>query len=152
MLKKHRENLEKLAAYLEALPEDYQDFDMSIFSGNNSEPTVNPCGSAACAVGHGPNAGIRPYADATWEAYACRVFGVELHGTGHFAHPGGQLWHWCFEGDWCDIDNSAKGAAWRIRYYLQAGQAPFEMDFFDPELRDQYYALKEAGQCPALSA
>lgn len=73
------------------------------------------CGTVACAVGHGPGAGIAPMADdCTWQRYAARVFGADrlmddiVHG-------------WCFDGAWTVLDNSPTGAAQRIVYMLQHG-------------------------------
>ena len=115
MLKRHRDNLEKLAAYLEALPSNYQDFDMLVFNEENSnEPVRQTCGTAACAIGHGLSAGIRASSkDCSWQAYAHRVFGTEGE---YIAH--GKLWDWCFTQEWQFYDNTPAGAALRIRAYL----------------------------------
>lgn len=63
-----RSNLEKLAAYLETLPVDYQHFSMrsyltkdgSYVSYPEEANTAIDCGTIACAVGHGPAAGSPP--------------------------------------------------------------------------------------------
>ena len=70
-----RKNLWRLAEYLDSLPEDYKRFDMYGFLGEDVGPypmyfddpiTIEyaktselPCGTVACAVGHGPTAGIK---------------------------------------------------------------------------------------------
>lgn len=61
-------NCQKLSAYLKTLPEDYVDFGMSGFIFPKDYDAlinyavhnggVHTCGTAACAVGHGPSAGI----------------------------------------------------------------------------------------------
>ncbi len=80
---RQRDNLAKLAAYLEALPADYDKFKMNTYntdaSGEEPDFSTRPvisCGSAACAIGHGPAAGIRVYDDRSWWGYATRVFGT----------------------------------------------------------------------------
>lgn len=122
MNKKHRDNLLKLAAYLEALPEDYGQFDMGYFNAevDDYNDTIDlplsdrkyDCGTVACAVGHGPAAGIRAYGDFNWGQYARRVFGTEV-GDDNFNYMFGACWE--------RFDNTAKGAAARIRTYVEAG-------------------------------
>lgn len=116
MRKSHRQNLEKLATYLEALPVDYEAFEMAYFNSEESEkPVAMACGAVACAVGHGINAGIpAKTSDYTWLDYAKRTFGVKL--DRHVAF--GSLWSWCFSSNWQYTDNTAQGAALRIRAYL----------------------------------
>jgi hypothetical protein len=78
------------------------------------------CGTIACAVGHGPGAGIMPtLADETWPNYAERVFGA-------FSDPAEDiLVHaWCFDGIWSEHDNTPEGAAKRIIYMLDHGGVP----------------------------
>ena len=86
MKKKHRDNLLKLADYLATLPDDYEQFDMTEYMAerdgtywealNIYERSKPVCGTVACAVGHGPAAGIRVYDDVDWSDYADRVFGI----------------------------------------------------------------------------
>lgn len=104
--KKQRANLDKLATYLESLPEDYQEFDMTQYYDDYSSETIPsevvagapvPCGSAACAIGHGPAAGVRTYKDDSWEEYASRAFGASNFGPqeGEYmfdADMGGNHW------------------------------------------------------------
>lgn len=87
---KQRANLAKLAAHLEALPADYAEFDMGSYQkreGFCNDLTLArrlkapTCGSSACAIGHGPFAGIRVYGDYSWPSYAERVFGTCDNGT-----------------------------------------------------------------------
>lgn len=117
---KQRANLAKLAAYLEKLPEDYERFDMKSFNNKGSNydtPIKVQCGSAGCAVGHGPNAGIPTNNDATWWAYAERVFLPT-------AEDG--FW-WMFDGEWVGVDNTPQGAAKRIHLFLD-GAVPENWD------------------------
>lgn len=133
-----RANLEKLAAYLEALPVTYEHFDMEGYASNikltdfdhvmYSDPSAATvtCGTVACAVGHGPAAGIpllekhlvvipsltggAAYHDIDWDDY-----------SENFAPTGDRDWAWMFSSSWASIDNSPFGAAARIRYYLDRG-------------------------------
>lgn len=123
----NRVNLEKLAAYLEQLPEGYDHFDMCDFyqkyfiglggirigrTKSNPETAIAPseCGAVACAIGHAPAAGIPALPGEYWAPYAVRVFEL-LHNE----------WVWCFDGEWECIDNTPQGAAKRIRYLLAFG-------------------------------
>lgn len=149
MNKFQRNNLEKLATYLEALPDDYTEFDMSVFSEEDEcKPVVKTCGSAACAIGHGPVAGIHAYAsDIGWSGYAKRVFGVK--GRHNLYLCSGPLWAWCFTGGWVEIDASVKGAAFRIRYYLANGAPDWCQhendvdDFCETDFLNHYFELRK---------
>jgi hypothetical protein len=133
-------NLLKLAEYLEALPADYRHFDMELFikSGTEFRPTypakaeetIKHCGTAACAIGHGPSAGILPPsipAMNNWGVYCEEAFGM------NFMDNEGQ---WCFGSNWCEHDNTPAGAAARIRYLL-AGK-PIPLDYDEPQKDDDY--------------
>ena len=55
-------NIKILRDYLDGLPADYEDFDMKFYAADqeraaNATPETG-CGTSACAVGHGPAAGI----------------------------------------------------------------------------------------------
>jgi hypothetical protein len=136
LTKAQRANLDKLATYLEGLPEDYAHFEMSdyIVGGEKEDVAryalenggVNACGAVACAIGHGPAAGVlvNPkdierdrygvYVD--WEGYARTNFGCRTDTTR-------RNW-WMFAGDWSGVDNHPHGAAARIRYILAHGKPP----------------------------
>ncbi len=104
----NKENLKKLADYLDTLPPDYIGFDMTFFQ----------CGTVGCAVGHGPAAGIPRKYDEPWVFYSQRVF---IEGS----KPNDNLhWGWCFSGSWSRVDNSIKGAVMRIRYLIEHGDVP----------------------------
>jgi hypothetical protein len=135
----NRSNLARLAAYLESLPLTYADFDMDDFIDpwEEADPQLKVkyalenggvgavCGTVACAVGHGPSAGMlfqkdeiisaegdegEPRPD--WWAYGRRVFGLT---------SGNPEFLWLFGAMWSDRDNTHRGAAARIRYYLDRG-------------------------------
>ena len=142
-----RTNLKKLAVYLENLPEDYGFFGMRDFNSLEGEiaveyalkngglakfAEVNECGTVACAVGHGPSAGILfrktkdfdtiesldggKFKQPDWDTYSER-----------FAPRFSNEWDWMFGPDWDDVDDTHRGAAARIRYILDGGE-PFSVD------------------------
>lgn len=73
------------------------------------------CNTVACAIGHGPMAGIKVYKDYDWFSYAGRVFGV---------YSDDAAFDWLFSSDWSKTDNTPQGAAKRIRIYVENG-VPF---------------------------
>lgn len=131
-----RVNLDRLATYLEALPADYDKFKMESFLALNwrhsdtykalakyqlQNGSVQSCGTSACAVGHGPAAHMFLTEAETqlgpvtsWIVYCRRVFGCSQQ---HEA----EAFEWMFGGAWSGVDNTVRGAAARIRYYLAHG-------------------------------
>lgn len=133
-----RVNLDKLATYLEKLPLRYKHFDMTDYIGAPDTPNIifidyaqhngglekQPCGTVACAIGHGPAAGVyMSKALATdrsgwdmspdWSTYSLRKFA-----------PLGPEWDWMFDNNWSPVDNSHRGAAARIRFLLAGNSVP----------------------------
>lgn len=147
------ENCTRLAEYLESLSEDYQDFSMATFiypreydafiNYTKNNGGVHNCGTAACAVGHGPAAGILFPDDAKywlsrtpvifphgpdgpmeyleddqrwpdWFEYSYLFIGA----CGDAPMMADELWDWCFGPGWSRHDNTPHGAAKRIRYML----------------------------------
>lgn len=118
-----KNNLIKLANYLMALPDDYENFEMSKFcapsitySPHHYDPQTSvkevKCGAVACAVGHAPSAGIGKYSRLNdWDEFS----------TKFLIATGSEDWEWCFSGAWADTDNTPKGAALRINYLLEKG-------------------------------
>lgn len=109
-------NLRTLAAYLMTLPADYPDFDMSLYVNSGEgygmcEAHVPVCGTAACAAGHGPQAGISAKPGETWIEYTTRAFAPVYSDMGD----------WCFGASWSDTDNTVHGAAKRIGWMLRNG-------------------------------
>lgn len=131
LTRKQRANLRKLATYLEQLPKGYKDFDMSsyftlrerpysihapslLYPTSRSRKAVYPCGSVACAVGHGPAAGVKPTGVwSSWWGYACKAFGA--------AGGDQSVYAWLFSTAWAGVDNTPHGAAKRIRIVLEHG-------------------------------
>ena len=74
------------------------------------------CNTAACAAGHGPLAGIEPLEYETWNAYVRRCFVDTHYGSGV-----SREFNWLFASDWTFFDNTPRGAAARIRYFLEHG-------------------------------
>lgn len=128
----HRSNLAKLSAYLrtQAKPEHFHmaayfcqledlekltDLEMDAIVDIPVYDAGNPatCGSAACALGHGPAAGITvPPTVRLWWDYAFECFGIRAASF---------EWNFVFGADWCSFDNTHQGAADRIDYYLEHG-------------------------------
>ena len=107
----NRENLEKLATYLES--DDLKaEFSMRTYTSYvNSligEASRIKCGTIGCAIGHGPHARIpkKPYEG--WEAYSYRVFEVSW-----------LEWDFLFSAKWAGVDNTPQGAAKRINWLLE---------------------------------
>lgn len=131
---KHKANLLKLADYLATLPDDYEQFDMTDYMivrdgdhWENFDPDKRSkpvCGTVACAVGHGPAAGIRLYGDLDWTGYAERVFGKMRHDD----------FEYMFGSAWSDYDNTPKGAASRIRTFVSLGRGPDGWDYEDAKV------------------
>ena len=131
LTRSQRRNLDKLATYLEGLPEDYQHFDMlswlrscgddaAVIAYVRKNGGVDKCGTAACAVGHGPAAGVLFRTDdlfcgdPDWPAY-CRRF-VPSRRSSEF--------YWAFGSAWKYYDNHHWGAAARVRFLLKHGKPP----------------------------
>jgi len=123
------ENFTKLAKYLRSLPDDYVRFDMGTFHmGYGSDSDDNPldedeipCGTVACALGHGPAAGVTTTSD-DWLGYYLANFSGESY-----------AYLWCFDNDWIEIDNTHQGAALRIELMLK-----MHPEFNINELTEQY--------------
>jgi len=130
LTQENKENLATLAAYLERLPVNYQHFQMATYySGLNEDEYIvceepMACGSVACAVGHGPAAGVCATSPSMgWNDYSA-LFTGELYGRIH----GNREYNWCFSGRWSLIDNTHRGAAARIRYLLDHDGVPEDFE------------------------
>ena len=153
-------NLRILSAHLRALPPEYPDFAMDRFISN--EPPAfgqgggtakkAECGTAACAAGHGPIAGITPLPGENWMDYSERCFcpGSEDDDDGNLmGAPANFTWAWCFDGEWSHYDNSAHGAAARSDYMLHHG-VPHEFHAEDvgdtePDVYSAYLPASDLG-------
>jgi hypothetical protein len=145
LTKAQRTRLDKLATYLEGLPKSYRHFDMALFvNGTDSKREaryarhnggVQSCGTAACAAGHGPAAGILvpprfidDHDGVDWPEY-CALFVGNNDDANDFLFSGG--WSLSF------ADNHHWGAAARIRYLLDHGRPPSKWGF-NGETKDLY--------------
>lgn len=118
--------LERLAAYIETLPESYAHFDMEsyfhdprlklateqdemVHSIDLMQPVEGMCG---CLLGHSAAAGVRwnPNDYTDWREFAKVVYGVD-----------DTAFEYLFSGDWYVEDNTPEGAAQRIRTYIEQG-------------------------------
>lgn len=117
-------NLRKLADFLKALPVDYDSFDMATF--HRPKWGDSECGTVACALGHGPMAGIGEVLWFDWDLYAWDHFGIDR----------GMAWIWLFGLQWTSVDNTPHGAAARIEWFLKFGGIPEDikeqLDLFYP--------------------
>ena len=133
-------NLRKLSKYLKSLPKDYENFGMKDFYNigdkfrsnliqdkDNIIP-IEPCNTVACAVGHGPSAGIKEIVGEDWVDYLERVFTEDE-----------DEFEWCFSGLWVDTDNTPAGAAKRIDIMIESGVPKW---FISPITSSEKYIFK----------
>lgn len=74
---------------------------------------VTDCGTAGCAAGYGPYAGVPKKPEEAWADYIERVF---------LSSPRPQrVWDWLFGSFWSSVDNTPYGAGLRIHYFLRRG-------------------------------
>jgi len=131
------ENLTTLAYYLSGLPEGYGHFGMYNYSQDRESRfapiTRHECGTTACAVGHGPYAGIPIEVGEYWPDYSERVFIKGIYA---------REWEWCFSSSWSEVDDTAHGAAKRILYMLDRG-VPNDFDSVGFFSREATYTYSE---------
>jgi len=110
----HEDNLRKLADYL-IKGELKAEFDMRQYSeGHYCGPSRQlDCGTAGCAAGHGPYAGVAKKRGEGWEEYILRAFGIPDTDNYYYS--------WCFDAEWAECDNTSSGAGKRILYLLDHG-------------------------------
>jgi hypothetical protein len=92
-------------------------FDMANYcrypDGDDAEPTYHECGAVACALGHGPSAGVVPNYYDSWETYCKNSFGISSDFT--------KEWDFLFDDEWEHTDNTPQGAGHRIKWFLENG-------------------------------
>lgn len=136
-----RANLLTLANYLMKLPDDYEHFGMAhFFEGDHAVTDVAHCGTTACAVGHGPAAGITPLPH-HWDTYgqSSRLDWWD-YSKDLLCSMGSGAWDFMFSGCWDEHDDTPRGAAARIRYVLKGGLIPDSLsdDYFDTRRYETY--------------
>jgi hypothetical protein len=99
------------------------------------------CGTVACALGWAPIAlgedNQRAYDVGTCKPF--HAFGIERLGISPYFKEGGNWhpnWNWCFlfSATWHVVNNTAKAAANRIRYFVQQdGNVPTDTWSYSPE-------------------
>lgn len=131
----HIENLMMLANYLQQLPDDYEHFSMIdyVLVDDDVEDmlpdTVLPedvislnvvqhCGTTACALGHGPYAGVSAAGHQGWLNYAEDNF----IGDSQYSEA---IFDQLFGEQWAQVDDTAQGAAARIAYFLEYGLSDY---------------------------
>jgi len=110
----NRYNLKKLSDYLKGPLR--AEFHMEDYGMSGIADTAMSCGTVGCAVGHGPFAGIDKIRGECWRDYSRRVFVDD-----DLDSDTDNTWDWLFDGSWIDTDNTSKGAAARIDWYLTHG-------------------------------
>jgi hypothetical protein len=157
---KARDNLCKLATYLQSLPKNYSHFDMREWysdTGNDdldekyftSQVTMKHCGTAACACGHGPAAGI-PMPKELYDNFPAYGYS-ELLGQNLDVRtrPGiAEAHRWLFSGEWATYDDHHWSAAARIRFVLSEGKVPGtnRSSYYDPKVYAGYKVDKRVPQ------
>ena len=158
-------NLRKLANFLLSLPEDYRHFDMETYYYNPDQSDSSevgemlaashllnsPCGTIACALGHGPAAGIPVHDfDEEWIDYCERAFGVNYipwdehtnmseHVLAVTADPMIDPYEYMFGGHWADVDNTPHGAARRILAVCDRFEPKADISMFE-SVREMEFA------------
>lgn len=94
-------------------------------------PKKHRCGTIACAIGNGPDAGIEAGDAITWQQYSDNSFGI---------HVSSNFWLFMFGALWSDFDNTAVGAGHRIKFFLENIKED-EMYFYEIlETRMKYFS------------
>jgi hypothetical protein len=162
-----RANLARLADYLAALPADYEHFSMENFLEFPLPPrqqraleceyalgrwsmTGTRCGTAACALGHGPAAGVLfRESEICWPEQASPgqpgvpdwlLYSRRFCPDSDTDPAGRVLWRWLFGGEWMHCDDTPRGAAARIRYVLADQPVPdvaHSLGFYDEHYTDE---------------
>jgi hypothetical protein len=152
-----RKRLDLLAAYMESLPRDYNDFGMRDFFRADDDRRgkvearyarknggVGYCGAVACAVGHGPSAGIfvpKEYITFVVNEKGKKDYDVDWAGYSRlFTDAGADLFDWLFSSSWVEVDNHHWGAAARIRYILDGNEVPEDFEDEPTKKHKKLYA------------
>jgi hypothetical protein len=146
-----RARLIQLADFLDTLPKRTRKFNMRLWFDDKKNtfnegdyikaPTeiMHNCGTAACALGWAPAAGLTVPPRYIFTTYLGLSgvnwfdFAKDFVGDRNLAHS------WCFSGNWTTIDNTPHGAAARIRYLLHRGDVPANFDGNPRRLHREIY-------------
>ena len=127
-----KQNLILLRDHLQTVDRDKFDMDWFMLDEDDQHislhhhEAIHNCGSAACAIGYGPAAGVKVIeTDKEWDTYSERVFGFSCLSD---------AWNFMFSGVWTSYDNTPEGAARRINYVIEHGQPPVGWDHEDPKV------------------
>ena len=132
----NKENLLKLAKFLETLPQEK--FDIGKYrkcKGGYLAPfrDVDNCGSIGCSIGWAPFVkGLEPVSD-DWNNDGTLSFGAYSRRIFNITHD---EWSWCFSSEWKPVDNTPSGASERIYYLVKNG-----LPAYWKLQRDGYYKL-----------
>jgi len=131
----YRKRLAKLADFLDTVPEDQ--FGMSDFRFEDyCAKDLRTCGTAGCAIGWAPAIMHSAIVD-RFRNERGRIDFYDISNHYYNAPVGSMLFLFLFSGGWVDIDNTAKGAAARIRYFLEKGlPSIFKWEILDPKSID----------------
>jgi len=125
-------NLKKLSPYLHGYSKmevKLAEFGMRSYASGNIGDDAISCGTAGCAVGHAPYAGILKTNKEGWTKYSHRAL-IDEDADYKNSY---NAWAWCFSGAWGNVDDTANGAACRIDYLLEHG---IPLSFDDAKLDD----------------
>ena len=127
-----RENLNRLADHLWNLPRSRTRFDMEQYADIRGSDcrVATPgqfravidrypsCNTVACAAGHLVMLeGVSPpRRGEEWSGYILRLTGIDIEGPRTMA-----VFHWLFHANWSSVDNTPRGAAQRIWWFLRYG-------------------------------
>lgn len=145
--KENKENLLKLADGIEGIPDEFfhmRNWRSDISSFLNSFALVSfrnidDCGTAGCAVGWGPFIeGLEGLPEEQRkEFFEYGLYTERLFGLGECTDE----FDWCFAASWDHVDNTARGAALRIREFIRLGKVP--IDFTSQRLGHTPYMFKD---------
>jgi len=109
----NRENLNRMADYIETIPQDR--FDMHTF--RTGESVNHECDSVGCVIGHCTILDKNPLPMHRFGYIDFDSWSSDFTGLDSFSDE----WRYLFFGLWTAVDNTPTGAAKRIRYLIEHG-------------------------------
>lgn len=118
----NKENLLKIADYIETVPQEM--FDMDVY--RDGDDYSIECNSVGCVIGHSTI--LFPEIAEKHRIKEGQYKGKILFGEFSEEVCGLTVeeWYWCFHSVWCNIDNTPTGAAKRIRMLVD-GKVTIDM-------------------------